>query len=530
MSHNKKIIDYSFVVALFLFGLYYYCFRILGFDLSRTPGDYGDSRFINYILEHGYKWLLGKDPDFWQANFMYPLKNNVAISDSMLGALPLYALFRAIGNDVETAYQLWWLSTCVLNFWCCVWAFKKIGFNYFLAAIGAYVFAFGINNFNQFVHLQFNFKFLIPVAVAATYLFLQKANTKYFIVLVLSIVLQFFASAYLGLLLIYFLIVFVLLFLAFKSNRELFFNQLNKKIIFQCSLAFVSGIALMLVVAVPYQSMAKEIGYRNYDIEMLPHLPRVYSYFFPNSSSVTWEFLKNSPLKNFDAWYLQDMFAGIVCYAGVFSSIVYFVRCKIKKAKVNFLPLILFSVCVLFVLLFSKTENNFSLFKYFRILPGLSSMRLTQRFMIIEVFFLLWLTLFFLQHIFKREKISAYFIIALIVIADNLFLAQPEVLSITPKQIRQERVEKMCRKITRENTANKKIIACVNTADDSEVFMQLDVMLATQKLNLYTLNGYSSTCYGELCNSYNDTAHVKLSAWLQRFGLRDEDVLFINNN
>src|SRR4051812_39479388 len=123
MTDHKKLIDRLFVIALFSFGLYYYCFRILGFDLSRTPGDYGDSRFINYVLEHGFKWLKGQDPDFWQANFMYPLQNNIAISDSMAGALPLYALFRFAGINVETSYQLWWLSTCLLNFWCCFFAF-----------------------------------------------------------------------------------------------------------------------------------------------------------------------------------------------------------------------------------------------------------------------------------------------------------------------------------------------------------------------------------------------------------------------
>ena len=149
--------------------------------------------------------------------------------------------------------------------------------------------------------------------------------------------------------------------------------------------------------------------------------------------------------------------------------------------------------------------------------------------MIVEAFFLLWLTLFFLQRIFTREKFFPYVFLALVVIGDNLFKAQPDVLSITPKQARIERVEVMCDKITKANTLNKKIVACINTTNEPEAFMQLDVMLATQKLNLYTLNGYSSTCYGDLCLAYNDTTHVKLSAWLQKFGLHDEDVLFINN-
>lgn len=529
MSDNKKILDYSFVVALFIFGLCYYCFRILGFDLSRTPGDYGDSRFINYILEHGYKWLLGKEPDFWTANFMYPLKNNVAISDSMVGALPIYAFFRFVGCDVETAYQCWWLIICSLNFWCCFLAFKKIGFNSFLSGLAAYVFAFGINNFNQFVHLQFNFKFLIPVAVAAAYLFLQKPKNKYFIILMSSMVLQFYASAYLGILLVYFVMVFAFLFLWIKTNRHHFFSQLKKTTIWQCSFVFALGVILILIVAVPYFVMAHQMGYRNYEAEVLPYLPRIFNYFFANESSITWQFLKTSPLKEAPAWYLHDMFPGLFCYAGILFFVAYIAKCKINKEEINFLPLILFSICVLFVLFFSKTETDFSLFHYLRIMPGMKSMRLTQRFMIVEVFFLLWLTLFFLQRIFIREKFFPYLILALLVIGDNLFKAEPDVLSITPKQIRIERVDAVCNKITKENIRHRGIVACINTANEPEVFMQLDVMLATQRLDLYTLNGYSSTCYGDLCLAYSDTAHVKLSAWLKKFGLHDEDVLFINN-
>src|SRR5688572_2198182 len=107
--------------SLFFFGFYYYCIRVVGFHLEYTPGDYGDSRFINYVLEHGYKWLLGIEPDFWTANFMYPLENNIAISDSMGGVLPIYALFRFLGFDTENAYQLWWMSCSALNYICAYW-------------------------------------------------------------------------------------------------------------------------------------------------------------------------------------------------------------------------------------------------------------------------------------------------------------------------------------------------------------------------------------------------------------------------
>lgn len=529
MADNKKFIDYFFVVGLFFFGLWYYCFRILGFDLGTTPGDYGDSRFINYVLEHGFRWLKGEDPDFWRAGFMYPLKNNIAISDSMAGALPVYALFRFMRFDMETAYQLWWLSTCILNFWCCFFAFKKIGFNHFLCAIGAYVFAFGINNFNQFQHLQFNYKFLIPVAIAALYLFLKLPRVKYFVVLMACIVFQFYASAYLGIMLFYFSLAFACSYLLYAENWQRFKSGITKRSGIYMGLIIVISACLLLVIALPYRSMANMVGYRDYYVEILDVLPRIYSYFFSSPASVTWAVLQDSPLKEGPAWYLHDLFPGAFCYLGIFIAPFYFIRKAIRKEKIDYLPVVILITAVLFMLVCSKTESGFSLFRFFRKLPGLESMRLTSRFMIIAVFFLTWLSLYFINRIPQKKVLVIYVLFAVFVIVDNLFTPNAMLLSMTPKKTREDRVESMCARIIEKNTEHKKIIACINTAGDMEAFMQLDVMLACQKLNLKTLNGYSSTCYGNLCVAYSDPAHVKLSEWMKEHFIDEKDVLFITN-
>ena len=114
-----------------------------------------------------------------------------------------------------------------------------------------------------------------------------------------------------------------------------------------------------------------------------------------------------------------------------------------------------------------------------------------------------------------------------LVICDNLFEPFDNKIPITSKQIRLDKIEKMCAIINSENTENKKIIAYLNISGDNEVTLQLDVMLAAQKLNLYTLNGYSSNCFGDLCSAYNDTSHIKLSKWLQNSKIDEKNVLYI---
>lgn len=521
-KHQKKI-EYLFAILLFFFGLYYYCFRILGFDLAYTPGDFGDSRFINYVLEHGYKWLRGIEPDFWRANFMYPLKDNIAISDSMAGSLPIYALFRFMGIDVEPSYQLWWLCCCILNFWLCFIAFKKIGFNPFLSAIGAYAFAFGINNFNQFVHLQFNCKFFVPIVIALFYSFLKTPKQKYFILLVLSTVLQFYSSAYIAIFLIMFMVLFAAIYLAFKNNREIFTAGINKKLIIRLSIVSIIGMLLILLLALPYYSMARALGHQKYE-QIVSNLPAFYSYFLPNDSSITWEFLKDSPAKEYPYWYLHDLFPGAFCYLGFLAAFIHIVYSVIKKQKINILSATLFIICLCFIFLFSRTASNHSLFKYLQLFPGFGSMRLTSRFMIVASFLMIWLSLYYFSKFTKEKTILLSLLLAFFVIADNLFDSRK--ISRTLTQERINRTENMCALIREKNTANNKIIAVLNLKGGPENF-HLDVMLATQKLDIYTLNGYSSTCYGELCGAYNDPEHIKLSNWLRSYYIEESKVTFI---
>jgi len=50
----KTILSKAFPYFLYGFGMYYFCIRILGFDLTYIPGDLGDSRLINYFWNMGF--------------------------------------------------------------------------------------------------------------------------------------------------------------------------------------------------------------------------------------------------------------------------------------------------------------------------------------------------------------------------------------------------------------------------------------------------------------------------------------------
>ncbi len=108
--------------------------------------DLGDSRLINYLLEHNYRWYLGTPGHqrFWDPPFFYPARNVAAYSDTMLGIAPLYAAFRAVGFAPDTAFQLWTLALSALNYSVMLhFLTRRVGLSVVAASAGAFLFAFG---------------------------------------------------------------------------------------------------------------------------------------------------------------------------------------------------------------------------------------------------------------------------------------------------------------------------------------------------------------------------------------------------
>lgn len=128
---------------------------VSGFALQH--GDPGDARFVGYILEHGWRWVIGRAPDtsLWDTPFFHPAKNVAAYSEIMLGVGPFYWLWRALGFEVDTAAQLWLLTCATLNVVAAYFFLLRIfRFRPLASAVGAFVFAFAIARSNQLNHPQ----------------------------------------------------------------------------------------------------------------------------------------------------------------------------------------------------------------------------------------------------------------------------------------------------------------------------------------------------------------------------------------
>src|SRR3989338_385143 len=173
----KWMASWPFWLGLVI-GLVFTTFQVIGFDLSIYPGDFGDGRFNNFILEHGHRFLTGQESSLCEAHFMYPEAQVVTFSDNLIGTVPLYSLWRALGCDIETSFQLWYILVTVFNFTACYFFLKWLFHNRYAAVLGAFVFAFSLTLQTQVTHAQTFPRFFIPLAILFLLLYHKALHPK----------------------------------------------------------------------------------------------------------------------------------------------------------------------------------------------------------------------------------------------------------------------------------------------------------------------------------------------------------------
>ena len=98
--HNKAV-----PILLLIVGLLFFCYPMILSYGDAMPGDLGDARFINYVLEHGWLYIQRQELhyDFWTLPFFYPNSNTLAYSDIMLGGMILYVPIRFFFKSPQTS-------------------------------------------------------------------------------------------------------------------------------------------------------------------------------------------------------------------------------------------------------------------------------------------------------------------------------------------------------------------------------------------------------------------------------------------
>ncbi|MGQ0829463.1 MAG: DUF7910 domain-containing protein [Bacteroidota bacterium] len=496
---------------LLLAGLYFVPLKIFESDFSKIPGDYGDARFNNYILEHGHLYLTGKVDTYWDASFMYPYKNVIAFSDNLLGTMPIYSIYRILGSDREKAFQFWLLTLFILNFICCYWVLNKWSGNPILSSVGAYIFSFSIFILGHIYNVQTFPRFIVPFVFYWAWKYLSQKDFKYFLFTMLGIVYQFYCGIYLGFLLAYVLLFLFIAYIAVYRDQELFLQFKKAKTSNYHLFTIILSGAILAPLILPYIEISRELEPRKFE-EILSSIPTWRSYFFTTKAPLMWDILSEHGITALNNWWCHFLFIGGVPWLAIIAIPIVLLLRKVESANQKFILFITLGLILSFI--FCLNINGFSLYKFVFELPGFSSMRSMNRIINTEIMFFILIFVFVFNELSKQSYIFKWLIMSfpLLVVVDNL---------IDPKEVMRydihdskQQIEFSKEKIKEQYDAKYPAIAYIpEAANENPIVMNLNVMLAAQELNIPCVNAYTGHLPNGYIDFFNRASNEALDKW-----------------
>lgn len=518
---------WPFLLGLFL-GLYFITLNLTGKDFSYFPGDLGDGRFNTYLLEHAHKFFTGQVSSFWDAPFMYPETKVITYSDNLLGSAPFYSIFRLIGFDRETSFQWWFIVMTILSYTACYFFLVRYFKNNYAAVLGAMVFTFSMALQSQMTHAQTFPRFAIPLAFWMAILFIEKLKPIYFFAAIFFVIYELYCGIYLGIMLS--ATIGILFLVSLKIKWEIFVEMAKKKKwISLIAGSLIVNIIMVLPLMIPYFQRASQIGLNSYKF-VVANLPSIKSHFFSQRGTFFWDFLKETGI-NYRSWWNHQIFAGGLATIS-FIIFVIFIIIKLyninllKKIDINSSIKIIFYTIIINFILFLKF-GKFSFYMLIFYMPGFGSMRALQRIINIELLFFAIATTFILNKILKKNKLYSLFLFLLltgIFVVDNYF--KPGTSYQTSKAVAQERVNQLIDKMKDIPEGSLVSYEPLEKERGSYVY-NIDAMLASQTLNLKTVNGYSATSpkgYGPFWREIDEKTRKK---WFKYVGFSPDTVYVI---
>lgn len=501
-------------ILIGLLGFYMFIIQFFHWDFSRIPGDFGDARLNNFILEHGYRYLTGKENSYWDAPFMYPDTKTITYSDNHLATLPIYSALRLMGLDRELSFQWWIIVLVILNYCSGYFCFRKMKFNIPLSSAAAYIFSFSSIIIGKAGHAQLLALFFIPWVFYFLIEFYKKNEFKFFIYSLLLIVAQIYCGFYIGLLTVVifqFLLVGILLKKTtllksiFPGIKPFLLNLLGLILVF----------LLLLPLAIPYHERAILNGYKSYE-NIKPMLLSFRNFLMPMEGTLLWKKLNFMNYEVQFNWEKQ-------LWVGGFLFVLFFYYLGLRVFGVvrsRGLHFLLFMTIILSLLLFVNWGEGFSFFKYYRLIPGFSALTPISRIILPILFLLALLILYLVRAFFIKHKIPYlfYYLFVVLVILDQGVRSDFLMNRSYDKKLSQIQINKII-ETAKVNASNKienyKALAYIPDSSLSPTQIQIAAALAAQQLGIPSVNGFSSNCQTLFGPFWQKHDSASLQNWLQ---------------
>lgn len=156
---------------------------------GRAHGNLIDGRLVALLLEHAHQWMLGlwgmsgvpgnrATGSFFDPTWLYyPYPDALTLTDTMLGAIPLYSPFRLAGISPLHALQLWMVLCSVLGYASMYRLARTLKMSQLGATLAAFLSAFAMPRVTAAHHPQLAFFFPTVLALLALIHYLR-ADTR----------------------------------------------------------------------------------------------------------------------------------------------------------------------------------------------------------------------------------------------------------------------------------------------------------------------------------------------------------------
>ena len=392
---------------------------------GKNYGDASDGTVQMVLHEHWWRWINGKT-SFLDTEFFYPFDRAFGYSDVFLIQGPIHVLFRFFGFDMFAA---WTITTFIfLLFGNIGWAFlsTRILTNKLLRILFSLTMVFSSSFVGYFQSapniVGYAWLSWFAILLNAIYINYHKNNKRFNILVIVffNLIVIYAMSCWYGtFFLIATLIIFMFicfLYLLYKGDLKSYLIDISKKIDFKIQFFGLPTLALLVALFVYIYIPVQGDPYRPVS-EMLSKSPRLI--YLLNGAHVNdggflkpiYEFFK------FDSQMDMQLGIGFITFS-LFIIIIIAYLLKLIKS-VNFMHISLLLSSIILFSYFAVWPGNFSIHSFlFDIVPGLQSIRVPVRYVIVLGYVSIFIIFVFIDNLmrFKKNRLFSLFCIFLSII------------------------------------------------------------------------------------------------------------------
>jgi hypothetical protein len=178
LRRAHRVIEPALVVAVFAVLTLLALPGLFGRRSSHLPADLGDPVLNLYFLAWGARQFELGFPDYWDANFFFPNRSTMALSDHLIGPAALAWLLSKAGAGAVATYNLLFAASFVLAGLSAHWLFRRCGLAQAPALVAAAGYAFSHFRWLHLNHLQLLWAPCLPLALGAFDLLLERPTSR----------------------------------------------------------------------------------------------------------------------------------------------------------------------------------------------------------------------------------------------------------------------------------------------------------------------------------------------------------------